>query len=440
MSLVQRQRLRRAHRRFALRLVACFLLSTAALAAFNIVMNPFGIWPNFFGRPLNPRMTARIDSVRMVRAYDLLNRSPDAKEKRFRPPDALITGMSSVAWGIDPATYPHEDKVLYNCGLPGSSTEEQYHYVKLSLDQAPSIKKVYVDLNFVAFNDKAKYAPDFAFERMGATIPTFKDFVFTALTRYALVHSIHAWRRNRSGIVRHMVHDNGDGFHNYPEAGPETYKKNMEWRLAIHPLRPLHGGEIVQDQVDYLKKIVDLCKSRGVEVVLYFAPMHVWVFEQERYTGTFHLLTDLRRRVAAIHPYWDFGLCNEINGESIEAMRYFIDTIHYRPRTGTIVLAILNGKRPPGVSETFGVKVDNTNVEEHVRRFRRSVEQWRRDNPEEALLVQAHFDEQFKKMLPKATIDALTPTSLFRDADEVRVPLLHDRRARLEALPVGRRR
>src|SRR4051812_27496527 len=146
MSLTQR--LRRAHRRFAARVAVCFVVMLGLLAACNIVLNPFGIWPDLLGRQINVRMTARIDSVRLVKAYDLLKRSPHAQEKQLRSPDALITGMSSVAWGIDPEQYPVPDKVLYNGGLPGSSAAEQYHYVKVWLDQAPTIKKVYVDINF----------------------------------------------------------------------------------------------------------------------------------------------------------------------------------------------------------------------------------------------------------------------------------------------------
>jgi hypothetical protein len=206
-----------------------------------------------------------------------------------------------------------------------------------------------------------------------------------------------------------MVHDNGDGFHNYPEADRAAYKKNMEWRLAGHPLHALHGSMIEQDQVDYLRKIVDLCRARGIECVLYFAPMHAWVFEMERYTASFHLSTDLRRRVAEFSEFWDFSLINEVNGEPIDDMKYFIDTIHYRPRTGAMVLATLHGKRPEGISETFGVRVDRSNIDEHIRRFHRSLDQWRTDNPQEAVRVREHFETLFRKTVPPAVSASVPP-------------------------------
>jgi hypothetical protein len=317
--------------------------------------------------------------------------------------------MSSVAWGINPEEYPVEGKVLYNAGLPGSTAEEQYHYVKLLLDQAPTIKKVYVDINHAAFLNPVSHGPDFSADRMGIRVPTIKDFAFTALSRYALVHSIKAWRVNRNRMmIRHILHDTGDGFHHYPEAPSfADYKRNMEWRLSAHPLRPIHSAEVFQDQVDYLKKIVNLCKSRGVQAELYFAPMHVWLLEQERYQGSFYVFTELRRRVADFHPFWDFGLCTEVVAEPIDQMRYFIDGIHYRPRTGTLVLGTINGKPPAGVSETFGVLVDKSNIDAHLARFSRGLEQWRLDNPKEAAQIRRHFERLFKRTLPAEVASAL---------------------------------
>ncbi len=396
MKFSRRGKLRSSQRWFFFKLGISFCLMLVGVAVFNILMNPFGIWPNLLGEPLNPRMTSRITSVRMVKAYDLLLRSTKAKQRRYQPPDAIVTGLSMVAWGVDPEKHPLKEELLYNAGLPGSSAEEQYHYVKHLLAQAPTIKKVYIDVFHGGFGALAHRSSDFLFERFSSRGRIFRDIIFTTITRYALGESINTWRANRNGLAPCLRHDRGDGFHAAPEAQAAAYQKNFEHFLTIVHYRRNNPGLIIEDQIIYLKKIVDLCKSRNIELVLYFGPTHIWLMDMNCKVGALHQMTELRRRVAAIHPFWDFALCNDITGEHHDDAHWFTEMIHYRPFTGSMLFSIMNGQRPPGVSETFGVRVDQINIDGHIQRLYRGLEQWRFDNPTEAAIIRSHFENQVK--------------------------------------------
>src|SRR4051812_5702633 len=98
-----------SYKTFLVLLVAGALIFCSLVVGFNVLINPYGIWPDLL-KGKYAQKTARVNSVRMVKAYDL----------RKGCPDAVITGMSTVVWGIDPQTYPVAGKKLYNGGIVGS--------------------------------------------------------------------------------------------------------------------------------------------------------------------------------------------------------------------------------------------------------------------------------------------------------------------------------
>jgi hypothetical protein len=92
-------------------------------------------------------------------------------------------------------------------------------------------------------------------------------------------------------------------------------------------------------------------------------------------------------------------------------MRYFIDPIHYRPLTGTLMLATMVGKKPDACPETFGVRVDATNIDAHIKRFLRGFDQWRYDNPRDANFVLERFTDAYKERLPPEQAERVSRAS-----------------------------
>jgi hypothetical protein len=78
---------------------------------------------------------------------------------------------------------------------------------------------------------------------------------------------------------------------------------------------------------------------------------------------------------------WDFSLFNEITCESLPAegtrpMRYFFDSAHFTPEFGRVILdEVLEGK------PRLGVRLDQTDVEDHLAELRADLQRFRVANP-----------------------------------------------------------
>jgi len=315
----------------------------------------------------------------MVKAYDLLKACPDA----------VITGMSSVVWGIDPLKYPVAGKKLYNGGIVGSNVVEQYAYVRTFLDQCPNISKLYIDVNFESYFKWRMPPSDFIYDRLDRSSPTFGDIIFTTLSRSAILASLQTIQLERDKVIDSRVFDRGDGFHRIPDASYEVYKNNFLMYLNGVSQNQL---EIDDVQIAYLAEMVRLAESRGVDVQVYFAPIHYWLHYMRRYDGpvghtSSKLQFELKRRIAQIHDFWDFNQYNRISAESVDHADHFIDMIHYRPVTGEGVLAIMNGHQRSDLPADFGVKVTKQTIEKHLAEFDAGLDRWERDHEEDATLI-----------------------------------------------------
>ena len=377
--------MRISFRKFLLLAPASVVAFCLGIVAFNVFINPYGIWPDLTQGRLSKK-TARINSVRMVKAYDLLRGCPDH----------IITGMSSVVWGVDPVRYPVADKRLYNGGIVGSSAVEQYAYVKSYLDQCPSISKLYIDVNYESFRNSRIPPSDFSFDRLSRRFPTLDDFLFTTFSRSAIVASLDTIKNYRTRRVERMKFDRGDGYHRIPEREHAVYENNFVRRRAGVFQR--NNRRLDQMQIEFFREMVSLAKSRNVEVEVYFAPIHYWLHYMRRHDApvgsatTERLHAELKRRVAEIHEFWDFNLYNRISAAPVDSIDWFIDIIHYRPATGAAVLATINGKRPADWPANMGVKVTKANIEQHLQEFKAGLDRWEIDFPDEARSIREVFE------------------------------------------------
>jgi hypothetical protein len=74
------------------------------------------------------------------------------------------------------------------------------------------------------------------------------------------------------------------------------------------------------------------------------------------------------------------------------------------------MLATMVGKRPETCPDTFGVRVDGTNIDAHIMRFLRGFDQWRYDNPQDANFLLQRFTATYKTHLPAETLERIART------------------------------
>jgi hypothetical protein len=381
--------------------VSRFLVSTILLVALTwiatAIINPYGVWPKPLG-DLYPLKTARINSVRLVKAYDLFKGCPDH----------LITGMSTVVWGIDPDTYPLPDKVLYNGGIVGSAAMEQYYYVMRYLDQCPGVTKVYLDANPGSFQNLRITPKDFQLDRLQGLFISPTDLSFALFSRSALSASFDTVLQNESGIVQHMVYDRGNGFHRLIESSYEVYYNNFVTLLKGTFRTRVHVSNL---EIAYFRQLVNELRRRGIEVVVFFGPTHPFMGYMGRFDGITPGVSSsvyqdgVRKAIADITDFTDFNLYNGIVGEDIAKSDYFIDYIHYRPRLGELVLEVLNGHRRHELPANFGVTVTRGNVDQFLKEYHAGLDHWAADYPQYAKMIETSYQHSHSAVLPEFDLD-----------------------------------
>jgi hypothetical protein len=379
-------------------ILVVFLACTAAFTGL-VAVDPFGVWPTRLSWQLFGPKAERIDTVRLSKAYDLMRSCPDD----------VITGMSTVVWGIDPDQYSRANAVLYNGGIVGSSMEEQYYYIVHFIDQCPGIRKVYVDINGEALQERAPQR-DFVPERLVSSTVYPPDIIFTTFSKssiFAAYRTLHdAW----TGRVKEMLTDNGNGFHYRPNLGQDSdhYNAIIGFLTTDDSRRPVRVSEL---QLAYLRQLVFELKHRNIELVLFFGPISQVLFAQAEARETLpvrpgeNMYFELRRRVAEISDFWDFGLNNFITGEDIAHTKYFFDQIHYLPKLGTAVLAALNGVQDPSWPPNFVKHVTRVNIDEHIAALKAGNVEWRHEYPQYYSLIRDHY--------ASVVVNEIPPTSLF---------------------------
>jgi len=366
-----------------LRFIVATVLVASLVLLTNVVINPYGVWPSF-GNAVFPRKTQRINSVRLVKAYDLFRSCPDH----------LITGMSTVVWGIDPKLYPDPDHILYNGGIVGSSMIEQYDYVMRYLKLCPNITKVYVDINSESFNNYRINAPDFVEARLQNEAILPQDLGFTSFSKSAVVASYKTLETYQSGAVKQMVYDVGDGFHHLIETDEASvYAGNFRNFLMVTQIADIHNANV---QIAYFRALVEDLRRHNIDFVPFFGPIHMFLQYQFTIAGYDHpsarweMYEELKRKVAEVTDFYDFNEYSPLIGESIDGTKMFIDQIHYRPRLGKLILDALNGHRE-NLPDGFGQLVTKRTIGEHLQRQRDGIEKWAAENPQYVKEIQTHF-------------------------------------------------
>ena len=98
-----------------------------------------------------------------------------------------------------------------------------------------------------------------------------------------------------------------------------------------------------------------------------------------------------------ITPVWDFFGYNSVTTEPIsDHMNNYIDSSHYSPKTGALVINRILSFQLEAVPNDFGIYLTPYNIESHLNKTRTDKQIWQQNNPQEVQLV-----KQIKQTLTK---------------------------------------
>lgn len=276
-------------------------------------------------------------------------------------PETIIIGGSRVHYMQTEDVEKYTKDKVYNLGLPYSTMEEQYYFLKYSLENF-KIKNVLIGINLYPFSSNAEENnSDFDKEIIenGFTIdkqikhyleiPLFKyfEYIYTSredlkepffvkgsITPYQEARSLKSKWEERSEISY-------KGYLN-------KYKNNLNLNF-----------DKSNQNLEYFKQMISLCKKYNVNYKVFSTVVHNKQLNILKEIGKTKEYYEWKREIAKITPYWDFMYNNEVSKDDNK----FIDTSHIKHNYEILYLEKIFENK--GI-ENFGLYMDENTIDKNI--------------------------------------------------------------------------
>ncbi|MEB3828329.1 hypothetical protein [Phormidium sp. CCY1219] len=362
------------YRRFNLAFLGITVPGLLTVGLFNAGIDPYGVMnsPEILG--LNRLKTQKFNHVRLFKAIAVTRVEPKT----------LLLGSSRSDLGLDPNHPALNAESAYNLALVGPNMYEVKRYFDHAIANQPEVKTVILGLDFFMFNQFKNNQADFSETRLEKETLMPKEFL-------NVTFSLGATRSSLETIQSSL---NADANFLYQPNGLRYVYENEPERPITEEFANMMGGfmeregyykeyELSQEFLGALRDLVEIAKSRDIELKLFISPAHAAQWETLRLAGLWPEFEQWKREVVKIAPVWDFSGYNSITTESIDReMNYYWDSSHYRESVGDLIINRLFDYQTEKVPSDFGVVIDAESVESHLQNIRRDREAWVTHHPE----------------------------------------------------------
>lgn len=367
------------YRRFNLAFLGITVPGLLTVGLFNAGIDPYGVMnsPEILG--LNRLKTQKFNHVRLFKAIAVTRVEPKT----------LLLGSSRSDLGLDPNHPALKGESAYNLALVGPNMYEVKRYFDHAIANQPEVKTAIVGLDFFMFNQFKNNQADFSETRLEKEMLMPKEFLNVTFSLGATRSSLETIQSSLNADANFLYQPNGLRYvyENEPQRPiPEEFANMMGGFMERDGYYKEY--ELSQEFLAALRDLVEIAKSRDIELKLFISPAHAAQWETLRVAGLWPEFEQWKREVVKIAPVWDFSGYNSITTESIDReMNYYWDSSHYRESVGDLIINRLFDYQTEKVPSDFGVFIDAESVESHLQNIRRDREAWATDNPKEVRWV-----------------------------------------------------
>ena len=379
-----------------------WLTALAALATFcalvDTTMNPYLALnlPRVSG--LNAHKPAVDQYERFMKAYDV-----DRAQRQ-----TLILGASGVDWGMSASSsaWPVWSQPVYNLGIPNAGPEIDYLYLRHAMSESrPALVVIGLEFeHFLWYQDIANLEPqqDLDVKQLLANIEDssakgrqyFHDMMWATLSLDALsdgASTLISNLRGRSSDIRqgNWIYEPYASF--VAKYGSLPLVTWEEIQLA----RRYTAKPTVDINLSTIKRIIDLCTSKGARVVVFVSPLHIYHLEMLDYYGYWSGFErwerELTKLIASSNQesnhddveLFDFTGYDQYSTELVasgrNSLHWFWDSIHYKPALGELIIRRLLGDK----NIPFGIQLTPENVDAHLSSIREQRRHYREEHQNE---------------------------------------------------------
>jgi hypothetical protein len=372
--------------------LAFALSGLALIAALGLSVDGFGVFrTRLIGAShFPPNLRLSISGDRVTKAIEIAERKGD---------QVLFVGDSRTQHGLDPDAPALSGVRAYNAALAGASLREQIVALDYALAHEPGIKHIVWGLSLEEFPFPIATSGDYA------DSPFANHSITSALLRHLFAFDwvaasfkalLEAPRHVRASMKRNGV----AAFDGDPIEGPAIAAR-FEGELGGTG-RELRGSlpqaALDEAQAALAMRLAKL-KAEGIDVDLVIVPMHAWRLEFYRLIG-----------IEAQHEAWKRGLAKTIAGLGSAPgtgkmrlfdfakpdplteqpvldplpkgqRRLFLESSHFYPWLGEIILAKLFPKGDADEAPSFGSEIVPGSIDADIADARSALDAWEASHP-----------------------------------------------------------
>jgi len=397
--------------------------------AVNLIVDPYGLHQLVTIEGVNNPKPKMEKHEKLLKAYLVAEKQPQT----------IVLGTSRADFGIDP-----NDEVLkkfapgLNMALAGADLYAQKRFFEHAIAVAP-IKQVIIGLDFFAFNAERAQAADYS----EAVLAVNADGSFNRNYGRNIVMSslftVDAFRDSIATIssekkIGTQVIDIEDGMRKFYIKGKLMTASDL---YRTGPNRPnghgkrkafLHNEDMYMRHVyltgdkrqfafknevsgysafDYLKQIINLCKQHNISAYFFISPVHARQLEVIRVSGLWPLFEQWKNELLHMiepygYPLWDFSGYHAISVEYVPKdrpkMQRYLDSAHYSPYVGGLMLRKMFGVDDAKIPKSFGQRLNSNNFGKTLRSIRLQQQHYEKKHAEDV--------EEIELLAKKANIDA----------------------------------
>jgi hypothetical protein len=365
------------YRRFCLNLLLATACMSSGIAIFNTLIDPYGVLNSPVISILNQKKVAKSTrNARLFKAIDV---------QRIKPV-TLFLGTSRAERGLDPK-HPvfATEQPVYNSALPAASQYEVMRYFEHAIANQPALKQVIIGVDFFMFNEFNRGKAGFTEHRLEKTDITLRDV-------FDITFSVKATRASLLTIASNLRDFSSESYRDdgaWISPNHQNSEKNLKKMLEADLDQTYQKYQLYNDAFNDFRSIIETCKQNNIEVKVFISPAHATEWEAIRVAGLWPTFEEWKRELVKITPVWDFSGYNSITTEAISSeMENYLDSSHYSPAVGNLVLNRLYNYQHESVPADFGIWITPQNVETHIKQIRTDREHWASQNSDVVQMVQ----------------------------------------------------
>lgn len=341
--------------------VLAVVATSAVVAGFNIAVDPFGVFGDrIFNRySYNMTQNPRIAKIKYI-------------EENHDKYDSYIIGSSKTSsYSVERLNEYYGGASFYNMIMYGGDLYDAEKTAEYLINNY-EVKNIILNIGIEEMY-KFNYEDDATKGNLHAKVTGENLQLF--YLKYAFLNPQYSIDKLMS--VRDYLPTADEVF--VPETG--VYDKSLRDAESISDIDSFFGknpgfyvyredgrtGEYIDEAVESVRRVKELCKSKGIDFKLIASPVYETEIEDYNYDD----LCEYWQRLAQVTDIYDFTGYSPVSQEP----RYFYDDAHFRNSVGDMVLAWMFGDDSVYVPEGFGHITTADNAYDYAKNIFKKPEQ-----------------------------------------------------------------